>query len=88
VFGTVTDQDEDGLLDVDEGVGDPDDDGLPNYLDTDSDGDGVADSLETRFGYNPSDGANTPQLPILAWPLFVFVPLAGIFHLRNRRASA
>lgn len=88
VFGTVTDQDEDGLLDVDEGVGDPDDDGLPNYLDTDSDGDGVADSLEARFGYNPYDGANTPQLPIFAWPLFVIVPLAGIFHLRNRRASA
>ena len=87
-FGTLTDQDEDGLLDTDEGTGDPDGDGLPNYLDTDSDDDGVDDGLEHRFGYDPYDEASTPQLPIAAWPLLLIAPLLGVFCLRNRRAHA
>jgi len=42
----VTDSDGDGIPDADEGTNDPDDDGIPNYLDTDSDGDGTPDADE------------------------------------------
>ena len=40
------DTDEDGVSDVDEGGGDPDGDGIPNYLDWDSDGDSISDKHE------------------------------------------
>ncbi|AUC21442.1 hypothetical protein BTO15_04655 [Polaribacter sejongensis] len=40
------DDDNDGILDSDEGTGDLDGDGIPNYLDLDSDGDGCPDALE------------------------------------------
>lgn len=41
-----SDSDGDGLTDAQEGTGDPDGDGVPNYLDADSDGDGYSDSQE------------------------------------------
>ena len=41
-----SDQDSDGIVDTVEGMGDPDNDGVPNYLDLDSDGDGIPDSVE------------------------------------------
>ncbi|MFT5991326.1 MAG: hypothetical protein ACI82G_000314, partial [Bradymonadia bacterium] len=44
----LLDSDEDGLRDEIEGDGDPDGDGVPNYLDDDSDGDGLLDSEEGR----------------------------------------
>jgi hypothetical protein len=40
------DTDGDGILDTVEGTGDPDHDGVPNYLDPDSDNDGILDSVE------------------------------------------
>ena len=40
------DQDEDTILDVHEGSGDMDEDGLPNLMDKDSDGDNVRDKVE------------------------------------------
>jgi len=40
------DSDHDGVPDCVEGQGDPDGDGLPNYLDPDSDGDGLSDQVE------------------------------------------
>ncbi len=43
---TMTDTDNDGVSDVDEGTGDIDGDGIPNYLDLDSDGDAISDSHE------------------------------------------
>lgn len=49
------DYDRDGLRDSVEGFGDIDGDGTPNFQDTDSDGDGVSDSEETRRGWDPSD---------------------------------
>lgn len=45
------DQDKDSLPDVVEGVGDPDHDNRPNFLDLDADGDGVPDQVEV--GPNP-----------------------------------
>jgi hypothetical protein len=41
-----SDLDVDDIRDVIEGIGDPDDDGIPNYLDEDSDGDAVTDLAE------------------------------------------
>jgi len=49
------DSDDDGFLDLIEGDGDPDGDGIPNYLDTDSDGSGVDDTTDGD-GDNDSDG--------------------------------
>ncbi len=49
------DDDNDGIDTVIEGVGDPDNDGIPNYLDLDSDGDGRPDSSEVDAAGNPVD---------------------------------
>jgi len=40
------DDDNDGILDAEEGTTDIDNDNIPNYLDLDSDGDGCSDALE------------------------------------------
>jgi len=42
----LVDRDGDGILDVHEGEDDPDEDGLPNADDLDSDGDGLSDQIE------------------------------------------
>jgi len=47
------DSDGDGIPDAVEGLGDPDGDDLPNFLDDDADGDGFLDSLE---GSEDTDG--------------------------------
>ena len=58
------DSDKDAIPDNVEGAGDVDSDGTPNFLDTDSDGDGVSDKAEA--GPNPakpldSDGDGVPD---------------------------
>jgi len=52
------DSDDDGIPDADEGTGDPDGDGIPNYLDLDSDGDGLLDADE---GTGDPDGDWLPN---------------------------
>jgi len=42
------DDDNDGILDINEGTGDIDRDGIINSLDLDSDGDGIADNIEAQ----------------------------------------
>ena len=49
------DSDEDGIPDSVEGTGDPDGDGIPNYLDLDSDDDGIPDAKEGIIDKN-NDG--------------------------------
>ena len=56
-FGTAPDEDRDGLLDDIDGSEDVDGDGLPNFQDPDSDGDGVDDSIEA--GPDKSDPVDT-----------------------------
>ena len=51
------DSDYDGIANSVEGTDDPDEDGIPNYLDDDSDGDGIPDSVEG--GDDPFDPVNT-----------------------------
>ena len=52
------DDDNDGILTIDEGPYDSDGDGVPNYLDGDSDGDGLSDADE---GDGDPDGDGTPN---------------------------
>ena len=50
------DDDDDGILNGEEGQGDTDGDGTPDYLDTDSDDDGIADAVEGAIATD-GDGA-------------------------------
>ena len=61
------DDDNDGLLDSQEGFVDFDGDGIPNTLDLDSDGDGCLDVLEGGFSDQDSDGV-LGQAPIAVSP--------------------
>ena len=56
------DDDNDGILDTEEGIGDLDGDGIPNYFDLDSDGDDCFDVIEAGFADEDNDGVlgNSP----------------------------
>ncbi len=49
------DDDNDGIPSVIEGIADIDNDKIPNYLDDDSDGDGLLDADEVRLSYRDED---------------------------------
>jgi hypothetical protein len=49
------DYDRNGIHDTVDGFGDIDGDGIPNFMDPDSDGDGVSDVEELRRGWDPLD---------------------------------
>ncbi len=59
----ISDQDGDGLSDEYEGTGDPDEDGIPNYLDLDSDNDGAPDYLDPY----PYDISYPDKLPATSY---------------------
>ncbi|WP_117882217.1 T9SS type B sorting domain-containing protein [Aureibaculum luteum] len=50
------DNDNDGILDSDEGFGDSDGDTIPDYLDNDSDNDGCPDAIEASGAFTLVDG--------------------------------
>lgn len=52
-------------------------DGLPNYLDTDSDGDGASDAMEVAWGTDPYDANDTPMVPLARWPAVLVLLAAG-----------
>lgn len=54
------DADGDGIIDADEGADDVDHDGVPNWRDLDSDGDGYGDAAELAAGGNAADPASIP----------------------------
>lgn len=65
VHGGQTDSDRDLIADIVEGAADIDSDGIPNYLDPDSDGDGISDRKERVFGVDRSydwDNDGIPEL--------------------------
>lgn len=72
------DQDQDGIPDVLELVGDLDRDNLPNFLDLDADGDTIPDQVEV--GSNPltPKDSNTDGIPDYLDP---FVPLGKRLYL-------
>jgi len=80
------DADGDGIPDAIETTADTDGDGIPNYLDLDSDDDGVSDFWEWLGGYDPYNAAETPALPLRAWPLVLTALLATMAVSILRRA--
>jgi hypothetical protein len=80
------DSDFDTIPDLIEGREDPDNDGIPNYLDLNSDNDGIDDYYENLFGSDPYDPLHPNYLPLsAAWAIAAFAA-AGLVLLR-RRAS-
>ena len=79
------DADGDGIPDSVEGSGDPDNDGIPNFLDTDSDGDGADDSVELALGTDPYDINNPTLVPLIAWPAALTLLLTGALVLAGVR---
>ncbi len=84
ISGPTDDQDGDGIFDVVEGVGDPDYDGLPNFLDPDADGDSIADRME--WGEDPGtpldhDGDGLPDYLDPRYPLseWLYLPVITKF---------
>jgi len=68
------DMDGDTICDAEEGEGDLDGDGAPNYLDTDSDGDGIGDQIEAGDSDpatppRDSDGDGVPDSLDPRWPV-------------------
>ncbi len=86
--GEPLDSDGDTIPDVEEGIGDPDDDGIPNYLDLNSDDDYATDEEEAANGTDPYTWDEPPQAPVSAWPALaaLFGVLAVAALRRFRRA--
>jgi len=76
------DADGDGIPDMVEGREDVDEDGLPNFLDSDSDNDGLSDAAELGFGSDPYDPVNPTHLPLSPWPLIFLLPAAAALQIR------
>ena len=68
-----------------EGTEDVHGDTIPNYLDLDSDDDGVSDNLERTFGYDPYDGFELPQVPLSALPVQLVLGAVAVFALHRHR---
>ena len=82
----VTDTDLDTLSDAGEGAEDPDGDGIPNYLDTDSDADGVDDAREANLGSDPYLLGVASEVPVAVWPAAaLFIGLGGLVFVRRQR---
>ena len=83
------DADEDGILDSEEGQGDPDNDGIQNYLDTDSDDDGMSDAEELQWGTDPYDFGAPNSLPLYSAVTRILLPLlliiAAFYALGRKR---
>lgn len=86
-FTVVDDADGDGIDDDTEGTGDPDEDGIPNFLDLDSDGDGAPDAIEWALGTDPYDPLNPTDLRLNAWSvvLLSLLVLAAWWLFQRRR---
>jgi hypothetical protein len=72
------DQDEDTIPDNVEGAGDIDQDNVPNFLDTDSDGDGLLDIDEVgRDPAQPADSNGDGIPDFLTYLARIFMPRVG-----------
>jgi hypothetical protein len=79
------DTDGDGFLDYMEGTDDPDNDGIPNFQDTDSDNDTVPDAVERAFHTDPYDVDAPTVMPLAVWPLMLALMLASLVVFRISR---
>lgn len=82
----LSDSDDDGIADIYEGTQDLDGDGVPNYLDEDSDGDGASDASEWTDGTDPYDPGDSPGVPLIWPPLGAALVFVGAFA-RSRVAA-
>jgi hypothetical protein len=82
------DIDGDGILDSVEGLDDPDSDGLPNCLDTDSDGDGVSDRIEHALGSKPYDPLDPTDVPAAGLGGLTFLMITVIIYAAVRRVRS
>lgn len=78
IAGPNDDQDGDGIPDNVEGVGDPDRDNRPNFLDTNSDGDLVSDEDEAGSDPRRPRDSNSDGLPDFLDPT-IAIPVRGLF---------
>lgn len=87
---TLTDSDGDGRSDAVEGINDEggprdsDGDGTPNYLDVDSDNDGLGDAYDPT----PIDAQNPTSVPLNAAAAVAAAALAGCWTLRKVKDAA
>ncbi|HPO12378.1 MAG TPA: Ig-like domain-containing protein [Candidatus Hydrogenedentes bacterium] len=84
-YDTLLDQDSDGILDIDEGNGDADNDGQPDFLEVDADADGVPDSVESDIGSDPYDHENPDATLHLSPAAFVTGPESGTVDVTVQR---
>jgi len=76
--------DGDGMSNVEEGADDPDGDGIPNYLDPDSDNDGISDRAEISFGLDPYTADPPGTLPLATWPVAIGILMAALAWFKRR----
>lgn len=82
------DSDGDKINNITEGSDDPDLDDMPNYLDPDSDNDGISDEDETfTWHTNPYDADHPDPLPLTVWPFIPMLIAAAVATLRKKNAS-
>ncbi len=81
------DSDCDGHCDFDECQEDPDNDGIPNFLDYDSDGDGVLDAVEFGLKTAAYNVEAPTTLPLGYVPLAFALGAAGLCHRAFRRSK-
>jgi len=82
-FLPYADSDGDTIINNSEGNGDPDLDGLPNYLDTNSDNDDITDKDETYTWHTDPYNVDEPDaLPLMAWPIVGALLCAAAAALR------
>jgi 6-phosphogluconolactonase (cycloisomerase 2 family) len=77
------DDDGDLIANIVEGIVDIEGDGIPNYLDVDSDGDGVGDSAEVGLGMNPY--VYDHEVPVGALPVAAGLAAAALLALKRRK---
>ena len=70
-YNALSDFDGDTILDASEGEGDPDGDGVANYVDLDSDDDGITDEVEAELGSDPYNVAQPDTMSALSVVWFV-----------------
>ncbi len=88
LYALDLDQDNDGILDLDEGNGDADHDGQPNFVDVDADADGVPDSVESEIGSDPYGHENPDATLHLTPRLFSAGPESGVAEVAVQRYGA
>jgi hypothetical protein len=60
---------------------------MANYVDTDSDNDGVSDTWEAMYGSDPYDADSTAPVPAARWWIVSLSLLVAAWRLRRRLAA-